>query len=238
MKQRVLIVVPEYNEEKTIAMVLKGLNQFVPGFDRVVVNDGSKDATGDIVTELGERQLKLVCNLGYGPALQTGLKYGLARRYDIVVSFDADGQHQPEDVSRVVEVLVKKDVDVVIGSRFCEGRAYTGPLGRRLGQILFSHLTRMLIGRRIYDTTSGFKALRATACEEVVRTTFVDLHTEMIVRLSLLGFKIAEIPVSVRARSSGQSMHSFVSLLKYPLKTLLVTMVAVVDVFIGGRRAR
>ena len=81
MQPRVLIVVPAYNEEKTIAHVLDGLRRVVPEYDRVVVNDGSHDATGDIVAALGEKQLRLPCNVGYGLAVQTGLKYALLCGY-------------------------------------------------------------------------------------------------------------------------------------------------------------
>lgn len=237
MNQRVLVVIPAYNEEKTIASVLMGLRQAVPEFDRLVVNDGSKDATGDIVAKLGEKQLRLPCNLGYGRALQTGLKYALMRDYDIVVSIDADGQHRPEDVPRLVKALLESGADMIIGSRFCNGRPYTSPLGRRIGQLLFSYLTRFLIGRRIYDTTSGFKALGAAISEMIVRGTFMDFHTETIVRSSLLGFTIVELPITVEERVFGRSMHSFTSVFQYPLQTLLLTIVAAMDTFLA-RKAR
>jgi glycosyltransferase involved in cell wall biosynthesis len=237
VNQSVLVVIPAYNEEKTIASVLIGLRQAVPEFDRLVVNDGSTDATGDIVAKLGEKQLRLPCNLGYGRALQTGLKYALMRGYDIVVSIDADGQHKPEDVSPMIEVLLENNVDVMIGSRFCNGRSYTGPFSRRVGQLLFSYLTQLLIGQRIYDTTSGFKAMRAAPCEVIVRGTFLDFHTEMVVRLRMLGFKIAEQPIAVQERTFGNSMYSLTSVIEYPLKTLLLTMVAAVDALLA-RRAR
>lgn len=99
--EKVLIVIPAYNEEQTIAAVIEGLRQAVPAYDRVVVNDGSKDGTGRIVAGMYEKQLWLPCNLGYGNALQTGLKYGLQSGYEIIVSFDGDGQHRPEDVQLV-----------------------------------------------------------------------------------------------------------------------------------------
>jgi glycosyltransferase involved in cell wall biosynthesis len=235
VKQRVLVVMPAYNEEKTIASVLERLRRAAPEFDRVVVNDGSKDATGDIVAALGEKQLRLPCNLGYGRALQTGLRYSLRRGYDIVVSIDADGQHNPEDLPRLVAMLDESESDMVIGSRFCGGRRYKSPFGRRVGQLLFSHMTRVLIGHRIYDTTSGFKVLRAAACEAIVNGTFMDFHIETIVRLSLSGFKIVETPISAGDRLLGRSMHSFTSIFRYPLQTVLLTFVAVVDALLARR---
>lgn len=235
MSLRVLIVIPAYNEEKTIAAVIAGLRRAAPEYDRVVVNDGAKDKTGEVVAALGEKQLRLPCNLGYGNALQTGLKYGLQGGYEIIVSFDGDGQHKPEDVPAVVAALLNSDADMVIGSRYANGRSYNSPLGRKLGQILFSQLTRPLIGRRIYDTTSGFKAMRAAACEVVVSGVFMDFHTESLVRLSMAGFKIIEHPITVYEREHGRSMHSFISAFAYPLQTLLLTLVALIDALLTRR---
>ena len=111
MDERVIVVIPAYNEEQTIASVLIRLRQAAPEFDRVVVVDGSKDATGKVVAEIGEKQINLPVNLGYGLALQTGLKYALYKGYDIVVSMDADGQHRPEDVPRLVDALRETGAD-------------------------------------------------------------------------------------------------------------------------------
>lgn len=235
MGQRVLIVIPAYNEEETIIAVLKELQQVVPEFDRVIVNDGSSDATGEVVAALGEKQLRLPCNVGYGQALQTGLKYALIRGYDIVVSMDADGQHRPEDVPLLVNTLQENGADMVIGSRFCNGNPYNTPISRRLGQLLFSYLTRLLLGRRIYDTSSGFKALRTSACEVIVNGTFMDFHIETIVQLSMLNFKIVELPITVEERTFGRSMHSIASVFQYPLKTILLTIVAFMDAFLVRR---
>jgi glycosyltransferase involved in cell wall biosynthesis len=235
MNQRVLIVIPAHNEEKTIAAVITKLQQIVPQFDRVIVNDGSQDNTSKVVDELGEKQLRLPCNVGYGSALQTGLKYALIQDYDIIISMDADGQHQPEDVPRLVEALLKSNADMVIGSRFCEGQVYNTPFSRRIGQLLFSHLTRLFLDHRIYDTSSGFKALRAAACEVVVNGIFMDFHIETIVHMSLQNLKIVEFPVTVLERTSGQSMHSIASVFQYPLKTILLTIAVLMDAFLIRR---
>jgi len=235
MEPRVLVVIPAYNEEKTIAAVIMKLRQIVPEFDRVIVNDGSKDNTRQVVNDLGEKQLALPCNIGYGPALQTGLKYALLQGYDIIVSMDADGQHQPEDAPRLVTALLTTRADMVIGSRFCEGQAYDTPFSRRMGQLLFSHLTRLFLDHRIYDTSSGFKVLRANACEVLVNGIFMDFHIETIVHLSLLNLKIVEFPVTVLERTFGQSMHSIASVFQYPLKTVLLTIAVLMDAFLIRR---
>lgn len=237
MAQRVLIVVPAYNEALTIAAVIQELRRVVPEYDRVIVNDGSDDNTGEVIAGLGEKQLRLLHNIGYGPALQTGLKYALMQGYDVVVSMDADGQHQPKDVARLVTALNESQADMVIGSRFCDGHGYHTPIDRRLGQLIFSYLTRLLLKQRIYDTSSGFKAMRAAACEMIVNGAFMDFHIESIVRLSLANFKIIELPITVQERAFGRSMHSLNSVFQYPLKTVLLTLAAIMDAYIV-RRAR
>ena len=134
-----------------------------------------------------------------------------------------------------MQALLDSDAGLVIGSRYSDGRAYEGPLGRRAGQKLFSLLTRLLIRRRIYDTTSGFKAMRAAVCEVIVGGVFMDFHTEAIVRLSLNGYQILEKPITVRQRAHGNSMYSLFSLLSYPLQTLLLTVVATLDAMLIRR---
>lgn len=237
MGPRVLIVIPAHNEEKTIASVIVGLRQSVPEYDRIIVNDGSNDATADVVAASGEKQLCLIHNVGYGHALQTGMKYGLMRDYDVIVSMDADGQHQPQDVAKLVTALQECGADMVIGSRFSDGSSYDTPFDRRMGQLLFSYLTYMLLRQRIYDTSSGFKAIRAEACRAIVNSSFMDFHIESIVQLSLAGFKIVETPVKVQERTHGRSMHSIASVFQYPIKTMLLTAVAMMDAFLL-RRAR
>lgn len=235
MEQRTLVVIPAYNEEKTIASVIYGLRQFAPEFDRIVVNDGAKDSTGEIIAKLGEKQLRLPCNLGYGLAVQTGLKYALQQGYDIVVTFDADAQHRPEDVRTVVQALMDNDADMVIGSRYSDSRPYQGPVERKWGQLFFSHLTRIITGKRIYDTTSGFKAIRASACRSIVSGVFMDFHMETIVRLSIAGYKIIECPITVHERRYGRSMHTYLSVIAYPSQTLLLTLVATMDALLARR---
>lgn len=234
---RVRIIVPAYEEAESLGAVLDALRQLVT-HELFVVDDGSTDGTGRIARAAGVRCLSLPCNLGYGGAVQAGLEVALAEGCDVVVLFDADGQHPAADVDRVVAPVLAGDADVAIASRYSDGRPYGGPLGRRLGQRVFSGLTRLAIGRRIYDTTSGFKAMNASACRAIVDTTFLDLHMETIVQLSLLGFRITEVPVTMSPRHAGSSMHGLASAWKYPAKTLLLGVVALLDAFIIRSRSR
>jgi glycosyltransferase involved in cell wall biosynthesis len=234
MTPRVLAVIPAYNEAKSIPGVIRGLRQAAPAVERLVVTDGSSDGTAAVVTALGERHLELVCNVGYGRAVQSGLRYAMMHGYDVVVTLDADGQHDPRDVPRVVEALEGTGADVVIGSRYM-GAHYRGPAGRQFGQRAFSLLTQLLLGQRIYDTTSGLKAMRASACEAVLAGRFLDFHTEVLVRLRLLGFRIAELPIEVHERTTGRSMYSFFRALVYPVKTGLLVVTGMLDALLRGR---
>lgn len=234
---RVRLVVPAYEEAESLGAVLDGLRRHV-SHELFVVDDGSTDGTARIARAAGVRCLSLPCNLGYGGAVQAGLEVALAEGCDVVVLFDADGQHPAADVDRVLAPVLAGVADVAIGSRYSDGRDYGGPLGRRLGQRVFSGLTRLAIGRRIYDTTSGFKAMNAAACRAIVDATFLDLHMETIVQLSLLGFRITEVPVTMSPRHAGSSMHGLASAWKYPAKTLLLGVVALLDAFIIRSRNR
>jgi glycosyltransferase involved in cell wall biosynthesis len=232
-----LIVIPAYNEERNVVAVIEDLRRIVPGYDRLVVNDGASDGTARVLDEIGERQLRLPCNLGYGRALQAGLRYALQEGYEVIITFDADGQHRADDVPLMVNALIQRNADLVIGARFGNGRPYSGPFDRRIGQQIFSWLTARITGSRVYDTTSGLKAMRHDACRAIVSAVSHDFHMETIVALSLSGFRIVEEPITMAKRVHGRSMHSLLSIVAYPLQTLLVTAVALLD--IGRyRRAR
>lgn len=236
MTNRTLIVIPAYNEAATIGDVLTGLAARVPDCDRLVVSDGSSDDTGRIVDGLGEKRLRLATNLGYGRALETGFLYALERGYAEIVTIDGDGQHRPEDVPTLLSRLRDSGADVVIGSRYSDGRPYGGPAGRRIGQRLLSWATALWTGHRIYDTTSGLRAMRAEACRALTRTAFLDFHIEAIVRLSLQGFRIVEVPITMRERTHGRSMHGLASAVRYPVETFTLTLVAALDTLVFRRR--
>jgi glycosyltransferase involved in cell wall biosynthesis len=228
MKQ--IILIPAYNEAAVIASVLQAVREAAPDFDVVVVNDGSTDETARIVRALRVPLLSLPCNLGYARALQTGLRYAAQKDYETIVCMDADGQHDAQAVQILVAALRQSDADLVLGSRFIASktRALSRiPLGRRIGMLFFSLATQLLSHQRIYDTTSGFKVMRASTARALLQARFVDFHAEVLVYLSLLGYRIREVPIPVRARITGVSMHSWLSAFTYPLQTLLILLLAV-----------
>src|SRR6266511_954553 len=123
--QRVLVAIPAYNEEATISRVVAEARKFLPEFDLLIINDGSRDATGQILQHLGVLTATHLCNLGYGRAIQTAIKYALKCNYDVLITLDADGQHAPEQVPDLYQESINAGWDVLIGSRYVKTRDYS-----------------------------------------------------------------------------------------------------------------
>jgi glycosyltransferase involved in cell wall biosynthesis len=236
-QNRILIAIPAYNEAATITNVINRVRDSMPDYDLLVINDGSRDNTGQILKELKIVTATHLCNLGYGRAIQTAIKYALQNGYEVLITLDADGQHHPEQIQMMTEEFGKNHWDYLIGSRYIKLRSYKeAPLGRRIGMQLFSLLTRLATGRRVYDTTSGLKVMRRTVFEPLTHWHFVDFHAEAIVYLLRLGFSIGEYPITISERKHGESMYNVLSYLKYPLKTSLLVLLGVIQASLTRRK--
>ena len=236
---RVLVAIPAYNEEVTLAGVVGHVRHSLPGKDVLVVDDGSTDSTGEILDSLGVTQARHLCNLGYGRAIQTALKYAARHQCEVLVTLDADGQHDPGQLAGMLEEFLRSPWDLMIGSRYVHNRNYAGaPLGRRLGMTTFSLVVRLITGQRIYDTTSGLKMMKRCLFGPLSLWHFVDFHAEAIIYLSRLGYRVAEYPITVVPRHHGQSMYSLLSAVKYPLKTLMMVILGVVHATVTRRAGR
>ena len=209
--QKGLIVVPAYNEEMNIAAVVDRLRQCGYPEDILVVNDGSTDGTRNVLKGMNVPYVSHPINLGYVRALQTGIRFADEQGYDHLVFIDADGQHDPRQIAALKAVgLAPNGPDIVIGSRFVTERRYRGPIGRRLGMMLFSWLTARLAGKRIYDTTSGFKLIHRRVFGLMCERMLGDFHAEMIVFGLLAGLRIEEVPITVAERRYGVSMYGWI----------------------------
>jgi glycosyltransferase involved in cell wall biosynthesis len=234
---RVLVAVPAYNEEATIDKIVSRVRESMPDFDLLVVNDGSRDKTRQILENLGVATATHLCNLGYARAIQTAIKYALACDYETLITLDADGQHHPEQVLKIYAESVTHGWDVLIGSRYVGTKDYSQtPLGRRLGMQLFSLLVKLTSGQRVYDTSSGLKVMRRNVFEPLSQSLFVDFHAEAIVYLIRLGYRVGEYPITAAERTHGQSMYSFLSHFKYPLKTSLLIFLGLIEANLRRRR--
>jgi glycosyltransferase involved in cell wall biosynthesis len=233
----VLIAIPAYNEEHTIEAVVSGVRSAIPEFDLLIVNDGSGDATESILQRMGQPTATHLCNLGYGRAVQTAIKYAHRRGYDALITLDADGQHRPDDVRRVYRQYDSGEYDLLIGSRFVESKRYDSePAVRRAGMRLFSSLIALLTGRRVYDTSSGMKIINRRVFEVLAGRPFVDFHAEVIVYLLESGYRVGESPITVQQRTHGASMYTALSAVKYPVKVAFLIFVGVIEArFLRGR---
>jgi len=234
---RGLIAVPAHNEAATLPSVIASLREELPGIDLLVIDDWSRDDTPNLLRGLEVRSARHPCNLGYGRAIQTALRFAAEGEYDYVVTVDGDGQHPARQAKALLQHFLAGEMDMCIGSRFAAKGAYSGiPLSRRLGMLTFSGLARLVTGQRFYDTTSGLKVMRKTVFESLTRWNLVDFHAEAIVYLTRLGFKVSEYAVTMDARRHGASMYSFVDLFAYPLKTLLMVVIASVQASLARAR--
>ena len=227
---RGLVVIPAYNEIRAISRVIQRCFAVAPSFDVVVINDCSKDGTAAAALAAGATVVSHPFNLGYGAALQTGYRYAVAKNYDFIVQIDGDGQHDPGEVSKLAEPILKGAADVVVGSRFHPESAYHMPALKRLGSRWFGWLLRLITGLPLSDPTTGFQALSRPVLELYTSDAFpVDYpDADMLVFLHRNGFRIEEVPVIMHDRAESPSMHSGIRVVYYVYKmTLSIIMNAV-----------
>jgi len=211
MPLKLLVIIPCYNEEASIADVIKELQslQFSSRFavSIAVINDCSTDNTQKIVSEFPDIiLLDLGMNLGIGGAMQTGYRYASENNFDLAVQLDGDGQHPPAELEKLLEHWQVHESNVVIGSRFITRQGYQSSALRRGGISYLSMVNRLLTGVTIFDCTSGFRLFDRKAIELVV-AYYPDEYPEpeSLVRFSKAGLRIAEVPVVMKERQGGQS---------------------------------
>lgn len=223
---KTLIILPAYNEEQNIARVIAQIRACVPYADVLVVNDGSSDETGPVAKAAGALVLHLPYNVGIGAGVQTGLRFAERYQYEIVVRNDGDGQHAPEDIVRLIDIIARGEVDVAIGSRFIGAGDYGTPLPRRLGIEILARLLTMITGQTITDPTSGFCALNRRAIRLFARLYPHDYpEPEAVVVLYRAGLTMREYPVTMRPREHGHSSITPVRSLYYMIKVTLAILI-------------
>lgn len=230
MDKKTLIIVPAFNEEGNIPLVAEEIKNSLPQCDILVVNDCSRDNTSAMARK-GSRAkvVDLPHNLGIGGAVQTGFKYAAVNGYDIAVQVDGDGQHIPAEVARLLSAMESKRCDMVIGSRFLDTRSFRTTVSRRAGIKLFYYIFKLLLGIRITDGTSGFRAYNRK-CIEYLKDFYPDDYPEpeAIVMLHKKGLRICEVGVRMRERIHGTSsitpIKSFYYMAKVSLSIFLSYM--------------
>lgn len=224
---KVCVIIPAYNEAATIGSVIEALREHVPYYDVVVINDGSADATAEVVRGYhGVELINLPYNMGIGSAMQTGYKYAAREGYDIAVQCDADGQHPPHQMRVIVDAVGMGRADLVIGSRYVADTGYAPSFGRRVGKSLLSRIVDSVVGGGITDTTSGFRAMNRAALETFAHTYPDDYpEAEALVILHKHGLQAVEMPVDMRPRQGGRSSIGAAQAAYYVVKVTLAIFI-------------
>ncbi len=247
MKNLELVVgIPAYNEEKSIASIILQLQKVASKI--IVCNDGSTDMTADIARRLGAIVIDHPKNLGYGAGINSIFLKAKEINADILVTFDADGQHRVEDIHTVVEPITKNEADIVIGSRFL-GKNDDVPEYRKLGIKVITKVTNSTLSEKLTDSQSGFRAYsKKTLTELTLSDQGMGISTEILIKASSKGMRIAEVPIRIlydgetsthNAMSHGVSVlfstMKFVSI-EHPLKFYGVPgiILAIIGLFFVG----
>jgi glycosyltransferase involved in cell wall biosynthesis len=200
---RIIIGMPAYNEAKYIGSLVLQAKRY--GKEVVVVDDGSTDATASIARLAGAAVIKHEQNRGYGNTIQTLLNEAKQRNTDILVILDADSQHDPDEIPRLIEGI-KGGADIIIGSREMQSNKIAGY--RRLGQKLLSRMTGFASKKKLTDTESGFRAYSRKAINSLeLKETGMAVSSEIIAAAASRGLKIAEVPISVAYAGDGSTLH-------------------------------
>ncbi len=222
---KILVIVPAFNEEGNLPKLLDELMNYRDRYDVLVVDDGSSDGSAQIARERKVPVVQLPANLGIGGAVQAGFKYAAAKKYDIAVQLDGDGQHNPSWLDHVIAPILQGEANCVIGSRYLRenvDREYQTPFFRRMGMIFSSLILFLATGKWITDTTSGFRALDRQALIYFSSEYPTDHpEAEALLMLFQKGFIIKEVPVKMRSRQTGVSLFTWVKAIKYPVRVLI-----------------
>jgi glycosyltransferase involved in cell wall biosynthesis len=223
---RTIAIVPAYNEEGSLGQVLEEIRAVDPEIEIVVVNDASTDGTERVAAAAGVPVVRLPFNVGIGSTVQTGYQYALEHGFELAVQVDGDGQHDPREITALLEPIYDGRADLVVGTRFATGGGYRGTPMRRVGIRLFAGIVSLIVRQRVSDTTSGFRAVNGRALRLFAAEYPHDYpEVESIVLLSRHGLRMLEVPVQMRVRESGASSITALRAAYYMIKVLLALFI-------------
>ena len=226
--QRILVIVPVYNESANILFALDDLKQHVPEVDLLVVNDASTDDTALIAGKNGVKVLSLPINLGVGGAMKLGYIFACQNNYDIAVQFDGDAQHRADQIIDLLKPIKDGQVDLVVGSRILHGTSFKFHPLRFFGSRILSVLVSLIIAQKVTDPTSGFRAASRKMigffAEHYPQTYLADT-TEALAWAGRHGMKIIEVPTSMRQRQAGKSAAGNITGMGHMIRIVLALLV-------------
>lgn len=227
-----LIIIPAYNEEGAIATVVREVNAAVPGVPVLVIDDCSVDATRNLAQVAGADVLPLSHHLGLGGCVQAGYKLAFELGFDFVIRVDGDGQHDPWGIPTILERLRSTGCQMVIGSRYINGKGdgYTSA-ARGIGIQLFRTILRPILGKDVSDPTSGFVGVNREALALFSRSFPLEYpEIEALVVLQRKRFHFEEVPCVFRPRRTGRSSITATKSLRYMVHVLLGVFVNILRI--------
>lgn len=236
---KILTIIPAYNESQNIQKVIDELKQDFPETDILVINDSSTDNTKEIVTSNNVNCITTVFNLNYAYAIQTGIKYAKKYNYDYCLMFDGDGQHIAKEAKKLLKKIQETNCDIVIGSRYLEKRNYNAPKLRKLGTSFFTWLIKVSCHKKISDPLSGFQVINKRVIDKYSKIgeypEFPDAN--LIIEMLLEGYLIEEESVKMRNREFGESMHGgIIKPIKYMIVMLYTILLLILNKVFGRRK--
>jgi len=225
-----LVILPAWNEQEALPGVLDELHAALPEADFLVVNDGSTDSTASVARRGSTMVLDLPLNLGVGGAMRAGFKFASRKGYDVAVQVDADGQHDPADVQRLVDALAAEQADVVIGARFAGRGRYVVRGPRKWAMAVLSFVLSRIAATRLTDTTSGFRASNKRAIALFAAeypAEYLGDTVESLVLACRAGLRVRQVGVEMRPRAGGTPSHSPVKAAVFLGRALLALLIAV-----------
>ncbi|MFE9189920.1 glycosyltransferase family 2 protein [Micromonospora sp. NPDC007208] len=227
--KRTLIIIPALNESGSIADVVGEVRGELPGVDVLVVDDGSTDRTAAVAAAAGAKVAKLPYNLGVGGAMRLGYRYARDNNYDVAIQIDADGQHDPRYVPKLVDLL--DDNDLVIGARFAGEGDYNVRGPRRWAMVMLSAVLSRVAHTKLTDTTSGFRAANRRVIEMFASwypAEYLGDTVETLVHTARRGYRIRQVPVAMRKRMAGTPSHSPAKAMVYLGRAFAVLTLALI----------
>jgi glycosyltransferase involved in cell wall biosynthesis len=223
---KICVIIPAYNEEKSVPNVISRILQLHPDLTVLVVNDGSSDRTEAVAKGAGAKVVTLPQNLGIGGAVQTGYLYAAKNGYDIAVQVDADGQHKPEELDKILEPIRLDQADMVVGSRFVERTSYQSTTSRRMGIFILSSIVSLFSGQTLTDVTSGFRAIDRKGIELFAKEYSTDYpEVDSLILAKKRGLRIREVSVEMEQRQEGTSSITAIKSAYYMIKVTLSIMI-------------
>ncbi|MER2511525.1 MAG: glycosyltransferase family 2 protein [Nitrosomonas ureae] len=227
---KIVAIVPVFNEAACVEAVIREVDKSIPGVEVVVIDDGSTDNSAQVAQAAQASVIILPYNLGIGGAVQTGYLFASEMEYDFAVRLDGDGQHNPTQLSALLDPLILGQADVIVGSRYLQGRKFRVSWSRSIGVKVFAAMVSLITGQRFTDTTSGFQAANRAAVQFLAQHLPSDYpEIEGLVLLCRAGFRVKEVPVTMRPRVAGQSSITLFRSVYYVFKVSLALLIGLLQ---------